>query len=179
MKEVCNKNCCYTLVFRKPAKDYKMKTNIGLTEKNSQAVADELSKILADEYVLYTKTRNAHWNVEGIDFYEKHKFFESQYEQLDEVIDNVAERIRSIGHFPSASLKLFLELTQLTEMSREKNDSRGFIKELLEDHESIIIKLREDIHRFANEYQDMGTSDFVTGLMENHEKMAWFLRSHL
>jgi starvation-inducible DNA-binding protein len=156
-----------------------MKTNIGIEDTNRQKVADELAKILSDEYVLYTKTRKAHWNVEGPDFYDKHKFFESQYEQLDDFIDNVAERIRSLGHYPPASLKSFLEMTQLTEMDVEKNDSNGFIKELLEDHESIIIKLRENIHPFADELHDMGTSDFITGLMEGHEKMAWFLRSHL
>lgn len=156
-----------------------MKTSIGIKDSNRQAVADELAKILADEYVLYTKTRNAHWNVEGIDFYDKHKFFESQYEQLDEFIDQVAERIRMLGHYTPATLKSFLELTSLTEATRRKNDSKGFIKELTADHESIIVKLRECIHPFANKYQDMGTSDFITGLMEEHEKMAWFLRSHL
>jgi starvation-inducible DNA-binding protein len=156
-----------------------MKTTIGITEENSKSVADILAKTLADEYVLYTKTRNAHWNVQGVDFFEKHKFFESQYEQLDVFIDDVAERIRMLGHYPPASLKSFLGLTQLTEMSSENNDSNGFIKELLSDHESIIITLRENIHPFADKYHDLGTSDFITGLMESHEKMAWFLRSHL
>ena len=156
-----------------------MKAGIGITEINSQAVANELSKILADEFVLYTKTRKAHWNVEGADFYDKHKFFETQFGQIDEFIDKVAERIRSVGHYAPATLKEFLSLTHLTEMSREKNDSHGFIRELLTDHESIIIHLRENINRFATELHDLGTSDFVTGLMEDHEKMAWFLRSHL
>jgi len=156
-----------------------MKTNIGITDNNSHMVATELSKILADEYILFTKTRNAHWNIEGADFYDKHKFFEVQFEQLDVFIDSVAERIRYIGHYAPATLASFLRLTQLTEMNREKNDSEGFITELLEDHESIIIKLRENILRFVNEYQDSGSGDFITGLMENHEKMAWFLRAHL
>lgn len=136
-------------------------------------------KILADEYVLYTKTRNAHWNITGVDFYDKHKFFESQFGQLDNFIDNVAERIRAIGHYAPATLKSFLQLTQLTETSREKNDEQGFIKELLSDHEAIIIKLRENINHFAIDLKDVGTSDFITGIMEEHEKMAWFLRSHL
>jgi len=156
-----------------------MKTNIGITEKNLQSVAGELSKILADEYVLYTKTRNAHWNVEGPDFHTKHVFFEGQYGQLDDIIDNVAERIRALGHYAPATLKLMLELTHLSEQTRSKNDAAGFITELLADHEAIIIHLRECINRFANELGDLGTSDFVTGLMETHEKMAWFLRAHL
>ena len=71
-----------------------METNIGITDVHRQAVSKELAKLLADEYVLYTKTRNAHWNIEGADFYDKHKFFEIQFGQLDDIIDSVAERIR-------------------------------------------------------------------------------------
>ena len=156
-----------------------METNIGITDVHRQAVAKELAKLLADEYVLYTKTRNAHWNIEGADFYDKHKFFEVQFGQLDDIIDSVAERMRSIGHYAFATLKSFLELTHLTEVNKENNDGKGFLNELLIDHESIIIHCRENIHRFANDYKDTGTSDFITQLMETHEKMAWFLRSHL
>lgn len=105
-----------------------MKPNHGRINENTQAVANELSTILADEYVLYTKTRNAHWDIEVADFYDKHKYFEIQYEQLDDFIDSVNERIRSLGHSAPARMKSFLELTQLTEMTREKNDSYGFIK---------------------------------------------------
>ena len=152
---------------------------IGINQENLTEVAHTLTKVLADEFVLYTKTRNAHWNVEGPDFYSKHTFFENQYEQLDETMDEVAERIRALEHYAPATLKQFLQLTHLTESSREKNDSTGFVKELLADHESIIIFLRENINRFANELHDTGTSDFITGLMETHEKMAWMLRSHL
>lgn len=156
-----------------------MKTAIGITDSHRQSVANELAKILADETVLYIKTKNAHWNIEGADFYEKHTFFETQFGQLDQIIDSVAERIRSIGHYAPATLKEYLSITHLTEQTREKNDSQGFIKELLEDHQSIIIILREHIKSFADDFHDLGTSDFATGLMESHEKMAWFLRSHL
>lgn len=156
-----------------------MEIEIGITDANRQEITNKLSIILADETVLYTKTKNAHWNVEGPDFYDKHKFFESQFGQLDEVIDAVAERIRTMGHFAPATLKSYLSLTRLTEQTSEKNDGQGFIKELLEDHQSIIFFLREHIVIFADELHDIGTSDFITGLMETHEKMAWFLRSHL
>jgi len=165
-------------VLQKPTTN-NMKTTIGITETNTQAVANELMRTLADEYVLYTKTRNAHWNITGADFYDKHKFFEAQFGQLYEFIDSVAERMRSIGHFAPATLKSFLELTQLTEKKSERNDGNGFIKELLSDHEAIILKLRGNIHHFAIDLKDVGSSDFITGLMEKHEKMAWFLRSHL
>lgn len=70
-------------------------------------------------------------------------------------------------------------MTHLTEKSRETNDSIGYIKELVSDHESIIIYFRENINNLADKLQDVGTSDFITGLLENHEKMAWMLRAHL
>jgi starvation-inducible DNA-binding protein len=156
----------------------KMKIQIGIKPEYSVKVADSLNILLADEHLLYIKTRNAHWNVEGPDFIAMHKFFEEQYAQLEEIIDRVAERVRSIGHYPEATLNGFLKLTHLTEKSREQNDSIGFIKDLLEDHEAVIIYLRENISRFAG-WNDQGSSDLITGLMAAHEKMAWILRSHL
>jgi starvation-inducible DNA-binding protein len=156
-----------------------MNTEIGISESNRHAVVVELSKLLADEFLLYTKTRNAHWNVEGPNFHTMHLFFESQYEQLAEVVDSVAERIRSLGHYAPGTLAEFLQLTRLTEKSGRKNDSAGFLTDLLADHESIIIFLREHINPFASDYGDAGTSDFITGLLEQHEKLAWMLRAHL
>jgi len=155
-----------------------MKANIGINEENRSAVSAQLAKLLADEYVLYTKTRNAHWNIEGPDFHAMHLFFESQYQQLDDVMDSVAERIRKIGHYAPATLTQLLQLTHLTEASVNKNTSTGFLKELLADHESIITFIRGNINPFANEYHDAGTSDFITGLLETHEEMAWMLRAH-
>jgi starvation-inducible DNA-binding protein len=155
-----------------------MKTNIGIKEEDRKAVADQLARLLADEFVLYTKTRNAHWNIEGPDFHAMHIFFESQYEQLDEVMDSVAERIRKIGHYAPGTLTQLLQLTHLTEKSDSKNDSPGFLKELLEDHESIIEFIRGNINPIADKYNDAGTSDFITGLMETHEGMAWMIRAH-
>lgn len=156
-----------------------MNTGIGISESNRLAVATELSKLLSDEFILYTKTRNAHWNVEGPDFHSMHLFFEAQYEALDDIMDGVAERIRQLGHYAPATLKDFLALTHLTEKTGSKNNSAGFITELLADHESIIIFIRENINAFASKYEDAGTSDYITGLMEQHEKMAWMLRAHL
>ena len=157
----------------------KAKANIGIKQENISKIVEILTKALADEFILYTKTKRAHWNVEGPDFYNKHIFFEQQYDAIDEIVDTVAERIRSLGHYTPATLKDFLALTHLSEELQEKNDSNGFIKELLLDHESIIIYLRENINLIANDLQDAGTSDFITGLVENHEKMAWMLRAHL
>lgn len=156
-----------------------MELKIGIKETHLAEVAQSLSVLLADETILYTKTRNAYWNVEGNDFYNKHLFFEQQYNELTEIIDSIAERIRTLGHYAPATLREYLELTHLTEAKSEDNNSIGFIKELLTDHESILIRLRENIDRFAAEFKDYGTSDFITGLMETHEKMAWMLRAHL
>jgi starvation-inducible DNA-binding protein len=162
-----------------PTKPTAMNPQIGIKPENMIQTAHLLGALLADEFVLYTKTRRAHWNVEGHDFYAQHKFFEAQYEQLDEIMDDVAERMRALGHYAPATLKNFLALTHLSEKMHEDNDGTGFIKELLSDHESIIIRLRENINHLAGDLKDAGTSDFITGLMEIHEKMAWMLRSHL
>ena len=91
----------------------------------------------------------------------------------------VAERIRTIGHYAPARLYELLRLTRLSEQPAENNDSLTLIRLLLDDHESIIMHLRENINLFANELNDAGTSDFITSLMETHEKMAWMLRAHL
>jgi starvation-inducible DNA-binding protein len=157
-----------------------MKTNIGISAKNTQQVVNELSKLLADEFVLCTKTKHAHWNVEGLDFYSMHAFFKSQFEQLDEIVDEVAERIRSLGHFAPGSLKQFLQLTHLTEVSaKENNESKSYLKDLLVDHESIIIHCRENIGHFGNKLGDIGSADFATKIMTYHEKMAFLLRASL
>jgi starvation-inducible DNA-binding protein len=156
-----------------------MKTEIGIKTANTAEIAQSLNSLLADENVLYIKTRKAHWNVEGPDFLAIHRFFEEQYKQLEDLIDDIAERIRTIGHYAEATLAGFLAETHLLEETRAKNDSAGFMKSLLADHETIIIHLRENIDRFDEEWQDKGTSDFITGLMEKHEKMAWMLRAHL
>jgi starvation-inducible DNA-binding protein len=156
-----------------------MDAKIGIKQKLLSKTASELSKVLADEFILFTKTRNAHWNVIGPDFHNAHKFFEDQYNGLHEVVDEVAERIRALGHYAPATLKEYLKLTSLSEETREKNTSHEFYKQILSDHESLIIRLRGYIKIFAEDFDDAGTSDFTTSLMEKHEKMAWMLRSHL
>ena len=155
-----------------------MKANIGLTEKNSQAVVNILNVLLADEQILYTKTRNYHWNYEGDNFMEIHKFYEGQYDELAETIDQVAERIRMLGHFPDGRLKDFLKLTRLPEQEYTTIQSEQ-LKNLLADHESIIIYIRKIVDKVGETYKDQGTMDFITGVMQQHEKMAWMIRSYL
>jgi len=155
-----------------------MQANLGIPDPHLQAVALELNKLLADEFVLYAKTRNYHWNVEGSNFMEMHKLYEGQYEQLDEIIDNVAERIRALGHYAEARLKDYTRLTNLEEQEYT-TEQKAQLQNLLVDHETIIKELRRMITLFADEHKDLGSSDFVTGLMQEHEKIAWFIRSYL
>lgn len=155
-----------------------MKANIGLSEKVSQQIATLLNKLLADEFVLYTKTRNCHWNYEGDNFMEMHKFFEGQYEELAEMIDSVAERVRKIGHYAEGRLKEYLEITQLKEQAIT-NDQQKQVKHLLTDHETLVRSLRKSVDQVTTEWKDAGTADFLTGILEAHEKMAWMLRSYL
>lgn len=156
-----------------------MKINIGINDKNRAGSAAILNRLLSDEFVLYTKTRNYHWNVTGPDFSELHKFFEAQYEELDEIMDEVAERSRAIGEKALGSLKDFIHNTQLKETPGTDIPGEKMIENLLTDHETLIQSLRKDLVTAGEKYQDMGTSDFLTGLLEQHEKMAWMLRSYL
>jgi starvation-inducible DNA-binding protein len=156
-----------------------MKTNIGLTDKQRGAVVKILNTLLADEYVLYTKTRRFHWNVTGAHFMELHKLFEAQYEALDDIVDAVAERARALGGLAAGSLAEFSQLTRLKENASKNPDDEGMLAALLDDHEAIIRNLRNDLQAVADKHGDMGTNDFLTGLMEDHEKTAWMLRSYL
>lgn len=155
-----------------------MKVNIGITEKNRQAVAAALNELLADEHILYNKTRNYHWSIEGPSFMEFHKLYESQYRELAEMIDEIAERIRTIGHFAEGRLKEIVKLSNLDEPAAP-TDQASQIANLAGDHEIVINKLRKLIKDFDEKYKDIGSSDFVTGLLKQHEKMAWMLRSYL
>jgi starvation-inducible DNA-binding protein len=155
-----------------------MKPNLGILEKHLQDVSGELNKLLADEVVLYIKTRNYHWNIEGPNFSEMHKFYEQQFNELDVIMDEVAERIRTIGHYTEARLVDYLKLTNLIE-----NDYTNFqndqLKYLVASHETIINNLRRLIPLFADKHKDLGSSDFVTQLLGKHEKMAWMVRAYL
>jgi starvation-inducible DNA-binding protein len=152
--------------------------NIGISDKGRQAVASLLGKLLADEYVLYTKTRNYHWNVVGLHFNDLHKFFESQYDSLDGDIDEIAERMRSLGVKTDATLAGFVKNSRVQEHSGDFPSADKMVSNLVADYESIIQTLRKDVS-ICEENNDVGTADFLTGLMEKHEKTAWMLRSVL
>lgn len=156
-----------------------MKVSIGLTEKNLKDVAALLSIILADETTLYIKTRKFHWNVAGPSFMELHKLFEGQYKQLEESIDEVAERIGKLGHNTMGTMQEYVSQTRLKEYPDSYPNQKEMLKELLKDHETVITNLRADIEKCATKYNDAGTADFLTGLMEQHETTTWILRRYL
>ena len=151
--------------------------NIGISSTNSKKVADELNKVLADEFVLYIKTLKIHWNIEGRDFHALHLFLDEQYHQLQNIIDAVAERVRKVGHFANGSMKQFMTDATLKEMTATGAVSENSLAELATDHEALIRKMRTLIDDFEEKYDDAGSSDFITGIMKQHEEMAWMLRS--
>ena len=155
------------------------KLNTGLTSDQRTGVVDTLNKLLADEHVLYIKTRNYHWNVTGPRFHDLHVFLETQYEELAAIIDEVAENARMFGGVAAGSMKEFLKLTRLKENSGETPDENGILHDLVDDHEAVIRTLREDIERADEEFDAADAADFLTAVLERHNKMAWMLRSFL
>ena len=155
-----------------------MEANIGIKKTDIAAVVNELKKIQADEFILYTKTWNFHWNVTGMNFNDLHHFFLDQYEHLQGFVDDVAERIRSLGHVAPGTLQEFSKLARIGEMPGEKHTDKAMLDILLEDHEDLIQSLRKALD-LTQKHNDLGTNNFLTDLMEKHEKMAWMLRSYL
>lgn len=153
--------------------------DLGITTANAQAVVDLLSRLLADEHLLFMRLRNYHWNVVGMAFGPLHALFQTQYEALAEEIDAIAERIRTLGHSVPATLTELLQLATLVEQPGRLPDDAGMVAQLVADHETVIRQLRRDARACEDQFDDLGTSDFLTGLMERHEKMAWLLRAHI
>jgi len=156
-----------------------MKPNLDLADAARSAVTDILNRLLSDEYVLLTKTRNYHWNVTGPQFNDLHKFFEAQYDELNDLVDEVAERARQLGGRAFGTLAEFTKSSTLVEQPGVSPQAAEMIRTLLADHEAIIRALRAAIGPVAEKHGDVGTSDFLTGLLEKHEKMAWMLRAYV
>lgn len=152
--------------------------DIGLSDNARQQITTTLNKRLSDTVALYVKTRNYHWNVTGIEFIQLHEMFESQYDQLAEAMDEIAERVRQLGGVAFGTLDEFKKNTGLSEAPGERPTAEQMIRNLLADHETVIRTLRDDADK-ADKLGDMGTNDFLIGLMQVHEKIAWFLRAHL
>lgn len=149
--------------------------NIGLADNQRMDVADGLNKVLANTFVLYTKTHAYHWNVTGPLFQSMHTLLEEQYTDLFEAIDDLAERVRALGVFVPFGSKQVLDLATVTNEGAIP-EAIAMARELASDHETVIRQLREVIAS-ASEAGDEGTADMLTGRMEEHEKAAWMLRS--
>lgn len=151
--------------------------NIGLTKQEIQNVVRLLNQDLADFYLLQIKTKKYHWDVVGPQFLTLHEIWQKQYETISANIDACAERIRALGEYPIGTAGLFIQNSTLKEHSGDLPTSTQMVQRLVLDHEQIIRNLREHIDHCSDQFHDEGTADFLTGIMEQHEEMAWMLRS--
>ena len=162
-----------------PSKTVAEDPGIGLPAENRSKVIAILAGVLADQHVLYQKTRNFHWNLTGLRFHTLHEFFEQQYNGLAEAIDETAERIRMLGGVAPGSMTEFLALARLKEVPGSLIRGEDALESLTADHAACVRSLRTAIEASDEEGDDAGTTDFLTGLIRAHEKTAWMLRSHL
>lgn len=153
--------------------------NIGLTEEQRTGVVNLLNRDLSDAYLLLIKTKKFHWDVVGPQFRSLHLLWEEQYQTLTQTIDSLAERVRTLGGFPVGTAQGFLEHGSIKEQSDNVPLATEMVAQLVDDHELIIRNLREHVDACSEKFHDEGTADFLTGLMEGHEEMAWMLRSFI
>jgi len=154
-----------------------MKPNIdiGIPEQDRLAIADGLSRLLADTYTLYLKTHNFHWNVTGPMFNTLHLMFETQYTELAVAVDDIAERIRALGVPSPGSYAQFAERTVVKEETGVP-PAEDMIAQLVKDQETVARTARS-IFPAADDADDEATADLLTQRMQIHEKTAWMLRS--
>ena len=151
--------------------------DIGLTTEQRQHIAEGLSRLLADSYTLYLKTHNYHWNVTGPQFGSLHTMFEQQYTELALAVDEIAERIRSLGIRAPGSYAEFAKLTSIKEATGAET-AADMIRQLVTGQETVVRTARQAFP-VADEASDEPTADLLTQRMQSHEKNAWMLRSML
>lgn len=156
-----------------------MAINIGLSDEQRQGVIEMLNKALSDSYLLIIKTKKYHWDVVGPQFRTLHELWEEHYEALAENIDAYAERIRALGGYPLGTADGFLKNASLREHPGDLPNANEMVARLATDHEQVIRNLRGYVDQASEKFGDEGTADFLTGLMEQHEEMAWMLRSFI
>lgn len=154
-----------------------MQINIGIKDEDRKQLSEELSKLLADSYTLYLKTHNYHWNVTGPMFSTLHTMFETHYTELAIAVDDVAERIRALGHYAPGSYSAFSRLSKVEE-SDEVPAAMDMVADLVKGHETVVRTARHCLG-VANEAGDDATADLATQRLQLHEKTAWMLRSLL
>src|SRR6185312_9636378 len=149
----------------------------GISAKDRAAIAHGLSKLLADTYVVYLKTHNFHWNVEGPMFQTLHQMFMEQYTETWNAIDLIAERIRSLGEYAPGTYREYAKLARIKETDGVPR-AEEMVRLLIEGQEAIVRTAREALS-VADEANDQPTLDLLTQRMQVHEKNAWMLRSLL
>lgn len=154
-----------------------MDVDVGIDKKVRKEVCEKMRDFLADTYALYLKTQNFHWNVVGSDFFSLHLLFQKQYEELAEAVDEIAERVRSLGSYVDGSFSAFKRRSSIPESNRAISPHK-MIKELLQGHEAISRMGRLLVSRFQDLHDD-ASADLVIKRLGVHEKAAWMLRSHL
>lgn len=150
---------------------------IGIEKKDIEKIIQNLTTVLSNEMVLYVKTRKFHWNVSGKSFMELHELFENHYNSIEHTIDEIAERISKLGGKSIGSMEEFVENSILKESKTYVTQDK-MIEELLSDHEKTITNLRHMIASMEEEFNDFGTIDFLTAIMQDHESKAWMLRKY-
>ena len=153
----------------------KQSIDIGIDEQSRLAIAAGLSRLLADTYTLYLKTHNFHWNVTGPMFNTLHLMFEGQYTELATAVDEIAERIRTLGIAAPGSYTQFAALTEIEEETGVPS-AKSMIAQLVKDQETAARTAR-DVFSIAEQASDQPTADLLTQRMQIHEKTAWMLRS--
>jgi len=153
------------------------KIDIGIAADDRAAIADGLSRVLADSYTLYLKTHNFHWNVTGPMFNTLHLMFEQQYTELALAVDLIAERIRALGHPAPGSYSQYAKLSTVKEETGVP-DANDMIRQLVDGQEAVVRTAR-NAFSVAEKANDQPTADLLTQRMQTHEKNAWMLRSML
>jgi starvation-inducible DNA-binding protein len=162
-----------------PSRRSGARANIGLSDAELEGSIKVLNRALANASLLGVKTKKFHWDVVGPQFMTLHELWDDQYEKLAAYQDEIAERVRTLGGFPLGTLAGFLRHTTLEEYPGDVPSATEAIAKLLHDHEHVVRDLRDGIDECEEAHGDKGTADFLTGMMQEHEKMAWMLRSFL
>lgn len=160
------------------ARSHSVAINIGINDADRAAIAQGLSRLLADTTTLYLTTHNFHWNVTGPMFNTLHTMFEGQYTELWNAIDPIAERIRSLGHFAPGSYAEFAALTTLDDAPQQPPAALEMVRILVKGHEAVARTARE-LFPLADKASDEPTADLLTQRLAVHEQTAWMLRSLL
>ena len=151
--------------------------DIGIDTADREAIAEGLSRLLADSYTLYLKTHNYHWNVVGPMFNTLHLMFEAHYNELALAVDLIAERIRALGVRAPGSYREFAALSSITE-DEDQPDAEEMIRRLVIGQETVARTARS-VFPVVERASDEPTADLLTQRLQVHEKTAWMLRSML